>query len=132
MIPVNAAANESDRMPVSTRTERVLLFSYGTLQNRNVQIALFGRELTGRDDALPGYARRILNILAPEVAALTRESHLVTVEPSTNVEDVVYGTVFVITDQELAAADTYEASAGYKRVSEMLRSGGRAWVYVRA
>lgn len=68
-------------MAVSTGTGGVLLFSYGTLQNRNVQLALFGRELTGRDDALPGYARRILNIVAPEVAALTRESHLVTVEP---------------------------------------------------
>ncbi len=120
-----------DRMPVSTRTEGVLLFSYGTLQNRNVQIALFGRELSGREDALPGYTRRILNIMAPEVAALTRESHLVTVEPSTNIEHVVYGTVFVITDRELAAADRYEASVGYRRVLVTLRSGDRAWVYVR-
>jgi gamma-glutamylcyclotransferase (GGCT)/AIG2-like uncharacterized protein YtfP len=119
-------------MPVPTRAEGVLLFSYGTLQSRNVQIALFGRELRGREDALPGYTRRILNIMAPEVAALTRESHLVTVEPSTNGEEVVYGTVFIITDEELSAADRYEASAGYRRVCVTLRSGDRAWVYVRA
>src|SRR5579871_1487612 len=37
----------------------VLLFSYGTLQEKNVQIATFGRELTGRRDALPGYTRGI-------------------------------------------------------------------------
>ncbi len=41
-----------------------LLFSYGTLQNKRVQIANFGRELTGREDALPGYTRPILVTLS--------------------------------------------------------------------
>jgi hypothetical protein len=41
---------------MSTSTPIVLLFSYGTLQNRDVQIANFGRELTGREDTLPSYA----------------------------------------------------------------------------
>jgi hypothetical protein len=33
-----------------------LLFSYGTLRDRAVQRANFGRELVGHDDLLPGYA----------------------------------------------------------------------------
>ena len=42
------------------------------------------------------------------------------------------GTVFEITDAELAAADRYEQLAAYKRVAAMLASGKQAWVYVDA
>ena len=110
----------------------VLLFSYGTLQKKKVQIANFGRELTGREDALPGYARRMVAVIDPKVAALTGEWHLVNVEPCSNPEDAVSGTVFEITEQELAAADKYEEAAAYRRISVTLRSGDQAWVYVRA
>ena len=109
----------------------VFLFSYGTLQDKNVQIANFGRELTGRDDALPGYARRLVAIMDPEMAALTGESHYANVELSSNSKDAVSGTVFEITEQELAAADKYEEVAEYRRISVTLRSGDQAWVYVR-
>jgi hypothetical protein len=37
-----------------TQTD-ILLFSYGTLQDRAVQVANFGRLLLGRPDSLPGY-----------------------------------------------------------------------------
>ena len=47
----------------------ILLFSYGTLQYQNVQIANFGRKLTGREDALPGYTRGRVPITEPEVVA---------------------------------------------------------------
>ena len=50
----------------------VLLFSYGTLQDRDVQVANFGPELTGRADALPGYARRLVPISDKDVAAALR------------------------------------------------------------
>ena len=50
----------------------VLLFSYGTLQDRDVQIANFGRELKGREDVLPGYARRLVPINDKDVAAVLR------------------------------------------------------------
>jgi hypothetical protein len=43
----------------------------------------------------------------------------------------VPGTLFLITEAELAAADAYEVS-DYKRIEVSLRSGRRAWVYVRA
>src|SRR3954471_24737546 len=100
----------------------VLLFSYGTLQDKNVQLANFGRELTGRADALPGY---ILGRVS------SGESSHANAESSSNPEDLVSGTVFEITEQELAAADRYEARAGYSRISVTLKSGDQAWVYVR-
>jgi gamma-glutamylcyclotransferase (GGCT)/AIG2-like uncharacterized protein YtfP len=107
----------------------VLVFSYGTLQNRDVQIANFGRALTGRKDALPGFARRMVQIVDPKVIALSGESHYANAEPG-NPEDTVSGTVFEITERELAAADEYEAGTRYHRISVTLSSGDRAWVYV--
>jgi gamma-glutamylcyclotransferase (GGCT)/AIG2-like uncharacterized protein YtfP len=117
---------------MSTSSPTILLFSYGTLQNKNVQVANFGRELTGREDALPGYVRRLMATMDPEIAALTGESHYANVEPSSNPEDAVSGTVFEITEQELAATDRYEEDAEYRRISVTLRSGAQAWVYLRA
>jgi len=114
-------------------TPTVLLFSYGTLQDKSVQMANFGRELTGREDALPGYTRRMIAITDPGVvAALTGESHYANVEPSSNPEDEVSGMVFAITGQELAAADKYEEPAEYRRIFVTLKSGNQAWVYLRA
>ena len=43
----------------------------------------------------------------------------------------IAGTVFEVTDEELANADKYEVS-DYKRVSAPLASGRTAWVYVDA
>jgi gamma-glutamylcyclotransferase (GGCT)/AIG2-like uncharacterized protein YtfP len=105
----------------TTSTQTVLLFSYGTLQNKKVQIATFGRELTGRKDALAGYVRGVVAIA---------ESHYENVEPSSDPNDTVLGTVFEISEQELAAADKYEEVARYRRIIVTLRSGDEAWVYV--
>jgi len=113
-------------------TPTVLLFSYGTLQNPKVQISSFGRELTGREDVLPGYVRRRVPILDPRAAAWIGQTHYANVEPSADPEDSVTGIVFEITEQELAAADQYEAGADYRRISVTLRSGDQAWVYVRS
>jgi len=116
-------------MTVSSQTE--LLFSYGTLQKKSVQLANFGRELTGRADALPGYLRRTVPVTDPKIVALTGESEHFTAEPGAHPEDEISGTVFELTGQELAAADRYEEAAGYRRISVMLRSGRQAWLYVR-
>jgi gamma-glutamylcyclotransferase (GGCT)/AIG2-like uncharacterized protein YtfP len=43
----------------------------------------------------------------------------------------VSGTVFEVSESELASADRYEP-VGYKRVSATLASGKQAWVYVDA
>jgi gamma-glutamylcyclotransferase (GGCT)/AIG2-like uncharacterized protein YtfP len=117
---------------MTSSTPTVLLFSYGTLKKKSVQIANFGRELTGRQDVLPGYVRRMAAVVDPKVAALIGESQYANVEPSSNPEDAVSGMVFEITEQELAAADKYEEAAEYSRISVTLRSGAQAWVYVRA
>jgi gamma-glutamylcyclotransferase (GGCT)/AIG2-like uncharacterized protein YtfP len=100
----------------------VLLFSYGTLQDKSVQIANFGRELTGRADALPGYIRGQVS---------SGESSYANAEWTDNSEDSVAGSVFEITEQELAAADQYEEDADYGRISVTLKSGDQAWVYVK-
>ncbi|MCM3011968.1 hypothetical protein M3583_25235, partial [Bacillus subtilis] len=45
------------------------LFSYGTLQLDQVQLATFGRKLDGHADAMPGYAMTMLRIDDPDVVA---------------------------------------------------------------
>jgi gamma-glutamylcyclotransferase (GGCT)/AIG2-like uncharacterized protein YtfP len=114
-----------------TTTAAILLFSYGTLQDKNVQVASFGRELQGRADAMPGYRQTLLEITDPEVLATSGKKYHPIVEPSPDSNDEVRGTVFEITAAELAAADKYEVS-DYERVAVTLKSGLEAWVYVRA
>jgi len=109
----------------------VLLFSYGTLQDKAVQLADFGRELTGHPDAILGYSQKMLEITDPEVLRISGKTHHPIVRPSSNPADEVAGTVFEITPDELKAADEYEVS-DYKRVSAKLKSGATAWVYVQA
>ena len=107
-----------------------LLFSYGTLQQEEVQRASFGRKLAGVRDALPGWRREMVEIIDPDVLAKSGERfHPIVVagDPSDQVE----GTAFEITPEELAAADRYEV-ADYKRIAVTLASGRRAWVYVKA
>src|SRR5580704_1266967 len=114
---------------MDTENAKLLLFSYGTLQYKNIQIAHFGRELTGCADALSGYRRGKVAIKDAEVVASSGETHYENVLPSSNPGDEVHGMVYEITERELAAADKYEADADYERVLVTLRSAARAWVY---
>ncbi|MBP7064140.1 gamma-glutamylcyclotransferase family protein [Ferrovibrio sp.] len=107
------------------------LFSYGTLQLEEVQLASFGRKLEGSADALPGYRQTMLEITDPAVLATSGEKFHPIVTPSGDPADAVPGQVFRITAAELAAADAYEV-ADYRRIEVTLRSGIRAWVYVKA
>lgn len=109
----------------------VWLFSYGTLQQAEVQVANFGRRLEGRADALPGYATSLLEIKDAGVIATSGKTHHLLALPTGNSADEVAGVVFKITPEELAAADTYEVS-DYKRVAVRLKSGLEAFVYVAA
>lgn len=108
-----------------------LLFSYGTLRDRAVQQANYGRELTGRVDTLPGYSVTLLKIEDLDVVALSGQTHHPIVIASGNNTDAVPGMVFEITDDELIATDGYEVD-GYQRIMVRLNSGDRAWVYVQA
>ena len=108
-----------------------LLFSYGTLQQREVQLATFGRELDGTADQLPGFERTMVEITDPKVVKTSGKSHHPIVKQTGVAKHRVAGTVFEVSDEELAHADHYEVS-DYKRVSVLLTSGRTAWVYVDA
>ncbi|MFL6678998.1 MAG: gamma-glutamylcyclotransferase family protein [Burkholderiaceae bacterium] len=107
------------------------LFSYGTLQQDDVQRATFGRLLQGQADALPGFAQSLVAIDDPQVVATSGKTHHPIVRHSGIASDRVAGTVFEVSDDELARADGYEVAA-YRRVAVTLASGLRAWVYVDA
>jgi gamma-glutamylcyclotransferase (GGCT)/AIG2-like uncharacterized protein YtfP len=106
-----------------------LLFSYGTLQQQSVQQSTFGRLLTGRSDALVGYSQSLLRIEDAAVLRASGLSHHPIVRFSGDGRDRVEGTVFEVSDAELAQADAYEVS-DYQRVLAPLASGAQAWVYV--
>src|SRR5215212_1719427 len=94
-----------------------LLFAYGTLQQEAVQLATFGRKLEGIPDAPPGYKVEMIQVHR-------------NLRFTGNPDDLVEGSVFMVTKSELEQADTYEP-AGYERTLVQLRSGLNAWVYLQ-
>jgi gamma-glutamyl AIG2-like cyclotransferase len=107
------------------------LFSYGTLQLEGVQMATFGRRLTGTSDALRGFELVPLKIKDQTVVAISGKAQHTMARFTGRASDVVSGTVFSVTPDELQNADKYEVAA-VKRVAVVLRSGTRAWAYVDA
>ncbi|WP_298913702.1 gamma-glutamylcyclotransferase family protein [uncultured Algimonas sp.] len=107
------------------------LFSYGTLRILRVQRDLFGRELVSEPDALVGYARTQVEITDPAVLALSGERFHPAVIRTGDPHDRVGGTVFTLSDAQLARADAYEVDE-YERVAVTLASGRGAWLYVLA
>lgn len=108
-----------------------LLFSYGTLRQREVQLATFGRVLHGQADAIVGYDLHYVTIADPQVIAASGSDRHPILKPADRPEAAVEGTVFAISRVELTAADEYEVD-DYQRISVTLRSGRQAWVYVFA
>lgn len=108
---------------------RVALFSYGTLQQREVQVATFGRELAGKPDVLCGYRLIPLTINDAKVVQLSGKGiHMIAVSTG-NPDDRIEGTLFELTRTEMEAGDRYEVDA-YVRVEVTLESGRSAWAYV--
>jgi len=105
-----------------------LLFAYGTLQQEAVQLAVFGRRLNGRRDALVGYRLKMIAIDDEEFAAASGTANHRNLEFTGEASDVVEGAAFTVTYSELEQADAYEP-AGYSRTLVQLRSGVNAWVY---
>lgn len=108
------------------------LFSYGTLQQEEVQLATFGRKLDGQKDLITGYEPSLLKITDPGLATKLGKSHHDNISPTGDDWSNVQGTVFDVTEAELAMADTFEGQFFYKRVNVNLASGTEAWVYVHA
>ena len=81
-----------------------LLFSYGTLRQREVQLTTFGRELDGRPDAIVGYDLDCVTITDPHVIATSGSDRHPILRPTERPDAAVEGTVFAIGTDELAAA----------------------------
>lgn len=107
--------------------DRIPLFSYGTLQLPEVQLATYGRLLEGHPAALPGYALKTIQISSDDVADISGRSVHPIVVRTPDAEGVA-GMVFEITQAELDATDRYETEQ-YARVWVELESGEFAWVY---
>jgi hypothetical protein len=106
-----------------------MLFSYGTLQLEEMQVSLFGRPLRGTPDELIGFERSRVPIADPDVVASTGETHYDNILHNGQPGSRVTGTLFEVSDEQLAAADAYERTAEYERALETLASGTEAWVY---
>jgi len=108
-----------------------LLFSYGTLQLEAVQMATFGRPLAGTSDVLQGFEVIPLKIEDATVIAVSGKAQHTMARFTGRAADVIAGTVFAVTPEEIQSADRYEVAA-VKRVAVVLQSGVCAWVYVDA
>ena len=88
----------------------------------------FGRLLAGEPDELIGFEQSLLEIDDPEFVKVSGKAHHSIVRFTGRDEDRVSGTVFEVSESELARADAYEP-AGYARIAAALASGKQAWVY---
>ena len=119
-----ALGQNTDDMP--------LIFSYGSLREPAVQLSTFGRHLTGHDDELVGFELSVVTIDDPAIVAMSGRRQHNNLVPTDRPNARVRGTVFEITDSELADVDEYEAQYPYRRIDAPLASGSRVWVYVYA
>ena len=104
------------------------LFSYGTLQLKNVQKETFGRNLSGKKDSLLRYKLESLKIKDLSVLEISETKTHPIIRLTGIGDDVVEGTVFEVSLDELLKADNYEV-ADYKRIEVVLKSGIKSWVY---
>lgn len=113
--------------PEEPETEH--LFAYGTLQQEAVQLSTFGRRLEGRPDALVGYTLAMMAIQDQDFAATSGSAQHRTIQFTGMASDIVEGTVFTLSKEELEQADAYEPT-DYKRVHVQTKSGIDVWVYL--
>ena len=109
-------------------SDAAALFSYGTLRQEDVQISTFGRLLEGKPDTLVGFTLAPLEISDPAVIALSGKAVHAIARRTGRDEDRIEGLVFLLTPEEIEAADRYEVDA-YARVEAELLSGTRAFFY---
>jgi len=107
------------------------LFSYGTLRQAEVQIELFGSQLPTASAILPGFVLRMIEITDPQVIATSGSNRHPILAFTGDPNDFVPGSVLELTDEQVAAADSYEV-ADYVRKEVILATGERAWAYLPA
>lgn len=108
-----------------------LLFSYGTLQQENVQLANFGRKLVGKPDILQQYIVGSIRITDERVLRESGKDIHPILSFTGQASDEVPGTVFELTMEELLKADDYEVK-DYIRTKAILKSGTECWIYSMA
>jgi Gamma-glutamyl cyclotransferase, AIG2-like len=108
---------------------QVRLFSYGTLQQPEVQRATFGRLLDGWPDTVFGFRLERLRVTDPDVIATSGSDEHPILRACDDPETGVEGFVFLLSHDELTAADDYEVD-DYARIEVPIASGGSAWAYV--
>ncbi len=97
----------------------IYLFSYDTLQDKNIQNELFHRLLIGNPDLLLGFE-------LPRKKAYGEYS---VISRATNPSSSVKGMVYQISAGEIEKVDAYEGEE-YVRILVKLQSGKKAWVYI--
>ena len=112
------------------QSEMESLFTYGTLQLEDVQLATFGRRLEGRRDLLVGYRLVMIKIGDEDFVAKSGTADQRNLQFTGDASDLVDGIVFALTMKELEQSDAYEPES-YERVLVQCRSGLSAWVYLR-
>lgn len=104
------------------------LFSYGTLQQENVQRANFGRVLEGERAVLQGYVLSEVKIEDKDVIAKSgKQYHPILVRTGTK-NDEVTGHCYWLSTKELKQADSYEV-AEYTRIKAETKDGQACWIY---
>jgi len=107
------------------------LFSYGTLQDGEVQLELFGRQLIGHKDVLNGYKTSEIELDEEGFVGFSEQGKYSIASVSDDENDAIDGTALEVAGDELLVADEYEPEE-YKRVSVTLGSGKQAWIYLRS
>ncbi|GMV02824.1 MAG: hypothetical protein AMXMBFR8_29780 [Nevskiales bacterium] len=106
-----------------------LLFSYGTLQRADAQLATLGRIAKASADVLEGYTLSTVQVTDAALIASSGITVHANVLFDGRVESRVSGVVLEVTEAELLLCDRYEEPARYERVLARLASGREAWVY---
>jgi gamma-glutamylcyclotransferase (GGCT)/AIG2-like uncharacterized protein YtfP len=99
------------------------LFTYGTLQDKDIQENLFGRTLQGTPETLIGYELNEIQI--EEEFGIV---HYPIIMETNNSNDTIGGILYEVTMNDLHQADLYEG-LHYKRVEVQLQSNQKAWAY---
>lgn len=96
-----------------------LIFLYGLMMDPVVQKRVLGKIIRGKSDVLVGYKRDKLLLNRVRYTTLVPEEG-----------GLIEGQVYKVSREELHRIDLYETKA-YRRIEVMLRSGTKAWTYVK-
>ncbi|MDN4641657.1 gamma-glutamylcyclotransferase [Agreia sp. PsM10] len=107
----------------------LLVFSYGALQRREVQEAMFGRAFESRPAHLSGF--EVIEVPVPadhhDPIFGTSDTRLV-LQPSAHPDSILRGQLLALTPEELRIADGFEAPE-YARQLVRIDNEIEAWVY---